>query len=153
MDVMATTHTLDHWCGTSHLRNVWCPLVIIHLRILSLKSTWRKNPHWSLGRLRSPQRNPEGWRTGCDSWPGFSSRTFPRTDARLVRSQRSPVSAETSTNKRRVFFRNHDPHRASGERDKRHLCVRIQSQQLQASFTPHFWLNISGSLQGKRSSS
>ena len=27
-----------------------------------------------------------------------------------------------------------------------HLCVRVQSKQFQASFTPHFGLNISGSL-------
>lgn len=27
-----------------------------------------------------------------------------------------------------------------------HLCVRIQSEEFQASFTPHFGLNISGSL-------
>lgn len=27
-----------------------------------------------------------------------------------------------------------------------HLCVRVQSEQFQASFTPHFGLNISGSL-------
>lgn len=31
----------------------------------------------------------------------------------------------------------------------RHLCVRVQSEELQASFTPPFALNISGGLLNK----
>lgn len=32
-----------------------------------------------------------------------------------------------------------------------HLCVRIQSEEFQTSFTPHFGLNISGTLLKKQS--